>query len=137
MDNQEQLSATSRAEYIRMARESCSRNIGNGTNKNYGAKNKENIKYEKQGTWNPPDMKSLTMPEKGVAFSSFHLKTMLIRITLALALFLSVFLFDKFGVKINNFSSADVQSLISSNQSIDEAENFFVNLYEKLVKAED
>jgi hypothetical protein len=135
MDNQEQLSATSRAEYIRLARESCARNIGlgNGMNKNHGVKYKEN-KYENQGLWNQPDIKKLEVPEKGTVLASFHLKAFLIKTTLALAVFLGVFLFDRFEMKISNFSSADIQNLIASNQGIEEAEDFFVSLYEKFAQ---
>ncbi len=134
MDKLEQMHALSREEYIRLARESCKKNLSyNGGNlKNHGInKSKGNIKTEKPKTWDQTDMKTR------LNLSSVNLKPLLIRIICAFVLFLAVFLIDKFDVKINSFNSKYIQDLVSSKQSIEDAENFFVSLFEEFAKSEE
>ena len=139
MDNQEQLQALSRDEYIRIARESCTRNLGyNGGSKNHNGKmNKGYANAEKIRPWDqsvPSHRPELT---DSFVLAPFKVKSLLIRLICALVLFLSVFLFDKFDLKVKTFNSKNIQEMVSSSQSIDDAENFFVNLFEQFVKSED
>lgn len=142
MDNQEHLQTLSRDEYVRLARESCTRNLSyNGGNiKNHGMnKNKGYINPDKVRTWDQTDMKStdMSMTETHFNMTSINVKSLLIRLICALMLFLTVFLIDKFDVKVKTFDSKYIQDLVSSDQGIDQAENFFVTLFEQFVKKED
>lgn len=140
MDNQEQLQALSRDEYIRLARESCTRNQGynSGTKNHNGKMNKgygytEKIKpFEQSGQSHRPE---LAASQFGIA--PFKVKSLLIRLICALVLFLSIFLFDKFNLKVRTFNSKNIQEMVSSSQSIDDAESFFANLFEQFVKSEE
>ncbi|MGB8453834.1 MAG: hypothetical protein WCD89_16105 [Anaerocolumna sp.] len=138
MDNQEQLQALSRDEYIRLARESCTRNLSSGGgNKNHGV-NKNNMKAEKLRSWDQNDMNNgFSLTNTGLNITSINIKSLLIRLICAFILFLSVFIIDKFNVKVKTFDSKYIQDLVSSDQSIDQAENFFVSLFEQFVKTED
>ncbi len=130
----------SRNEYIRLARESCTRNLSyNGGNiKNNGmGKSKGYLKTEKLKAWDYADLKNRQgMAENRFIMSAASLKSLLIRLICALVLFLVIFLIDAFDIKINSFNSRYIQDLVTSNQSMDKAENFFVSLYEEFVKSE-
>lgn len=136
MDNQEQFPGLSRDEYIRLARESCTRNLsygGNpknhGGNKNKGFNNTEKFKVQ-AGMGH-----KFNVAGEGFHVSSFKIKSFLIRVICAMVLFLAIFLFDKFDVKIKTFNSQNIKEMVSSNQSIDDAESFFVNLFEQFANS--
>ncbi len=138
MDNQEHLPVLSRDEYIRLARESCTRNLSytNGATKNYGTY--KNLKSENPKLWNRADVKNrFSMGRTGLNIPAINLKSFLIRIICALMLFLTIFIIDKFGVKLKAFNSKYIQEMVSSNKSIEDAENFFVSLFEDFVKTEE
>ena len=139
MDNQEQLQALSRDEYIRIARESCTRNLGyNGGTKNHGKMNKGYAYTEKIRPWDQSEPSHRSeLVDSHFTIAPFKVKSLLIRLICALVLFLSIFLFDKFDLKVKTFNSKNIQEMVSSNQSIDEAETFFVNLFEQFVKSEE
>ena len=135
MENQEELMDYSRAEYIRHARESCTRNLGSshsGKNNNqYKELQKEQKRalsaYAKTDTYQ-------TLPGEDFAMPVFHYKSILIRVICCALIFLSVFIIDKFDISVKKFSSDTVKEYISSNEGIEEAQNFFVSIYEKVVK---
>lgn len=139
MDNQEHLQAVSRDEYIRLARESCTRNLSpNGSNRNHGGnKNKGYINTDKMKTWDKAeDYHKSDFADTGIKMAPITIKSLLIRVICAMLLFLTIFIIDKFDVKIKTFDSNYIKELVSSNQTIDEAEHFFVSLYEKIVKTD-
>lgn len=139
MDNQEQLQALSRDEYIRIARESCTRNLGyNGTKNHNGKMNKGYAYTEKTRPWDQGGMSHRPeLTDSQFTIAPFKIKSLLIRLICALVLFLSIFLFDKFDLKVKTFNSKNIQEMVSSSQSIDDAETFFVNLFEQFVKSEE
>ncbi|WMJ88137.1 hypothetical protein [Anaerocolumna sp. MB42-C2] len=141
MDNQEHMRALSRDEYIRMARESCNRNAGyNSSNsKNHGTnKNKGYLNSEKFRTWDQAAPVSRhNLSEDGLNMTAVNIKSLLIRTICALILFLTVFIFDKFDLKVNTFNTKYIQDMVTSNQSINQAEDYFVSLFEKFVKKEE
>ncbi len=140
MDNQEQLQTLSRDEYIRIARESCTRNLGyNGGAKNHSSKMNKGYAYtEKIRPWDQGGMGyKPELTDSPFTIAPFKVKSLLIRLICALVLFLSIFLFDKFDLKVKTFNSKNIQEMVSSSQSIDDAESFFVNLFEQFVKSEE
>lgn len=138
MDNQEHLQALSRDEYIRLARESCTRNLSyNGNYKNHsGSKNKGYISTDKLKAWDQAETKhKFGFTDAGLNWAPVKIKSLLIRIICALVLFLAIFLIDKFDVNVKSLNSENIQNLVASDQSIDEAENFFVKLFDQFVKS--
>jgi hypothetical protein len=136
MENQEELMTHSRAEYIRLARESCTRNLG----ANHSGKNnnqyKELQKEQKRAlsTYVKTETYQTTVPGEDTILPVIHFKPILIRVICCALIFLSVFIIDKFDITIKNFTSATVEEYITSNAGIEEAQNFLVSLYEKVVK---
>ncbi|MFV0344077.1 MAG: hypothetical protein ACK5JH_14530 [Anaerocolumna sp.] len=113
MDEQEELISYSRAEYIRLARESCANNLdshhmGRNTNK-------------------------VSLPEVN-GLPNFRVKSLLIRVICCALIFLFVFIIDKFDISLKNVSVGTIQEWISSNKGIEEAQNFIVQMYEKVLK---
>jgi hypothetical protein len=140
MDNQEHLQAVSRDEYIRLARESCTRNLGpNGSYKNHGGnKNKGYLNNDKMRTWdNAEEYHKSDFADTGLNMVPVNIKSLLIRVICAMLLFLTVFIIDKFDFKTKTFDSNHIKQLVSSNQTIDEAEDFVISLYKKIVKNDD
>ena len=133
--------ALSRDEYIRMARESCNRNLSYGGSnvKNHGInKNKGYGNTEKIRTWDDTDSrKRYNLGEYGLNMTTINLKSFLIRTICALVLFLAVFLIDKFDIKVTTFNTKYIEDMVSSNQSIEQAEDYFVSLFEQFVKTEE
>ncbi len=141
MDNQEHMRALSRDEYIRMARESCNRNVGyNSSNaKNHGTnKNKGYMNSEKFRTWDQADsMNRYNLSESGFNMTNVNLKSLLIRTICALILFLAVFIFDQFDLKVNTFNTKYIKDMVTSSQSIEQAEDYFVSFFKQFVKTEE
>lgn len=136
MDNQEELMAHSRAEYIRLARESCTRNLGSNHSGKNNNQYKEMQKEQRRAlsTYAKTETYETTLPDVDSILPVFHFKPVLIRVICCALIFLSVFIIDKFDITIKNFNSNTVKEYISSNEGIEEAQNFFVSLYEKVVK---
>ncbi len=136
MENQEELMDYSRAEYIKLARESCTRNLG----MNHAGKNSNQYKelqreqkralaaYAKTESYHD------ALPGENYTLPVIHYKTLLIKVICCALIFLSVFILDKFDITYKNFSSNTVKEYISSTGGIEEAQNFFVSIYEKIVK---
>lgn len=136
MENQEELMVPSRAEYIRLARESCTRNLGSynlGKNHNpYKELQKEQRKvlssYAKTETY------QTSLPGEETVVPAFRVKSILVKLICCALIFLSVFIIDKFDITVKNFSSNTVKEYIASNEGMEQAQNFFVTMYEKVVK---
>jgi hypothetical protein len=138
MDNQEQFSVPSRAEYIKLARESCNKNFTTtlGNSKNQKQKYTE-TKLPVKSSWDQiSNSYDSTIPSKGFNLSNMSIKILLVRTVLALLLFLTVLLFDKLDLSVKTLNSGYIEKMVTSNQTIEEAENYFVNLFEKFVKSE-
>lgn len=119
MDKQDDLLMPNRAEYIKLARESCSRNQSGGMNgKVHGAyKIKEKILSE-DGT--------------PIHTEGINVKIFLIRLICASLLFLSILLMDQFDFKIKQVTVSQVESLVADSIGIEDAQNFFVSFLDKL-----
>ncbi len=133
MDHQEDFSVPSRAEYIKLARESCTRNLNapSGNSKNNGKMKDENnnIKFNLFKKRDTTDYYNFTQGEFDIPNSSMRL--FLIRTICAFMLFLTVFIIDKLNIEFKGISSNFIQQLVSSNQGIEDAENFLVSLFDK------
>ena len=134
MDNQEKYSVPSRAEVIKIARDSCSRNLSS-VNKN----NKNQIvnKNKDQSMMDRFDFEKQTGAKTPFSLNTMTVKFLLIRVICAFVLFLAVLLIDKFDVKINAVNSEFVQELVSTNKGIEDAENFVVSFFEQFAKEEE
>jgi len=129
MDNQEEYSVSTRAEFIKLARESCAKNL---SSMNRNSKNQTLSKSKELSTKNP-----FTITGSGLDMPAMTIKTFLIRTICALMLFLTVLLIDKMDIKLKVLNSNIIQESVSSNQGIDDAETFFVSFLEKIMKTDD
>ncbi|MDF2951510.1 MAG: hypothetical protein K0S18_1093 [Anaerocolumna sp.] len=107
-NHQEELKVLSRADFIKLARDNCSRNISS-------ISSDKNIPYQNIRQSSPA-------------------KRLLIRFIFALCILLSVIVIDKIDEQFNNKASLAIEKWVSSNQSIEEAEAFFVSLFEKITE---
>ncbi|WP_033166228.1 hypothetical protein [Clostridium sp. KNHs205] len=127
MDKQEEFMIPNRAEYIKLARESCSRNqSGNLNGKVHTAyKNKEKLMREEfypAGVDVPTDRPGQTV----------NMKLFLVRLICACLLFLTVILMDQFDFSIKEVNVKQIEELVSDNVGVEEAQNFFVTFLDKL-----
>ncbi len=128
----------SRDEYIRMARESCLKNLHP---ENQGGKGD----LHKKDNYKSSHINSRTqyVKEEGqglfqlLGIQSASMKNLLIRLICALVLFLAILMIDKFDVSIKSFNSGSIEQSITSNQGLEKAEDFFVSVYKKIVKEEE
>lgn len=136
MDNgQSDYIVKSRDEYIRMARESCVKNLYPESSgkpdvhkknlyKSYGFREGDSYQSEGEGFLLGFNMKS-------IGFKFFLIRTICV-----LVLFLAVIMVDKLNVSFKSFNSTAIEELISSNQSLEKAEDFFVSVFKSLDKGE-
>lgn len=133
MDHQEDFSVPSRAEYIKLARESCTRNLNapSWNSKNNGKMKDENknIKFNLFKKRDTADYYNFTEGEFDIPSGS--MRVFLIRAICAFMLFLTVFIIDKLNIEFKGISSNFIRQLVSSNQGIEDAENFLVSLFDK------
>lgn len=134
MEHQEEYSNTNRAELIKIARESCANNL-NSLNRNYRNKNSDWYKNPTKG--DGMDTKRRAMDHDNIFhLSSKSLKSMLLRIIVALMLFLSVLLCDKYDFKFKMVNREYIQEIIATNQGIEDAENFVASIIKDFVNVE-
>lgn len=106
--NEEEFTVLTRSEFIRQARDNCSRNLN---------------PYNQHKKIEENNIQELSAP-----------KRLLIRGVFALLVLLTVIVLDKIDVKFNTGNGLYIEKMITSNQSIDEAQDFFISIYEKLAK---
>lgn len=131
MDNQEEYPNLSRAELIKLARDSCSKNLGpvNRNSKEYGlAKQKEQHYY---------DGRAYDLSGKLSEIPPVSIKFFLIRVICALMIFLTVLLIDKLDINFGSVNSDYIRKCVSSNQEIEDAERIVVSFFEDFVKADE
>lgn len=104
--SRENITVLNRADYIKLARDNCNKNI-NGVNHN-----------------------SIKAAEQSVQETS-SLRRFLTRCVCALLILVAVIIFDKINIQFKTENSKTIESWITSSQGIEDAENFFVSLYEK------
>lgn len=102
----ENITVLNRADYIKLARDNC--------NKNMNSINHNNVKV---------------MQETVQAPSS--IRRFLTRCVCALLILLAVIIFDKINIQFKTGNSEIIENWINSSQGIEDAENFFVSLYER------
>jgi hypothetical protein len=139
MDHQEDFSMPSRAEYIKLARESCTRNLNApGLNSKNNSKMKDDnkdIRYNFLKKKDTSDYYNFSQGEFDIPNSTMRI--FIIRAICAFMLFLTVFIIDKLKIEFKGISSNSIKELVSSNQGMEEAENFFVSLFDKEKVNED
>ncbi|MDF2610161.1 MAG: hypothetical protein K0R92_1635 [Lachnospiraceae bacterium] len=106
--NQEELKVLSRADFIKMARDNCSKSMSS-------LSSDKNIVYQNVRPSSPA-------------------KRLLVRFVCALFILLSVIVIDKISGRLNKSASLTIEKWVSSNQSIEEAEEFFVTLFERITE---
>lgn len=127
----------SRDEYIRMARESCLKNLHPESQGGKGDLNKKEIHRLSHNN------SASSYKDNGAGFfqmlgiKNTNLKYLLIRLICAMVLFLAILMIDRFDVSIKSFNSGFIEKSITSNQGIEKAEDFFVSVYKKIVKEEE
>lgn len=123
MDKQDDYIMPSRAEYIKLARESCSRNHSSNINGKahnaYKVKEKGLIEDIRTG-------EARTGEAEGRNFKIF-----LTRLICASLLFLMVFLMDQFDFSIKQVTVSKIERLVADNIAIEDAQNFFVSFLDK------
>ena len=132
MDHQEDFSVTSRAEYIKLARESCARNL-NASHinlKHNGKKKSDTGKMHHHNKRTYIDSYDFDRGELDISPGS--MRAFMIRTVCAIMLFLTVLMIDKLNIEFQGISSHSIEELVSSNDGITKAENFFVSLIEKM-----
>lgn len=121
MDNIEQQNhGKSRAETIKQARESCNRNLSPA------AKNSNKSTVKSSYIYNKAD--TLESREKNI----FPLKSFVIRIVCAFAIFVAVQTISSFDIKNDTNYSNNIETLITSNVTVEKAEEFIVSLLDKI-----
>lgn len=126
MDNQEEYSVPSRAEFIKLARESCTKNL---SSVNCNSKNQPSLRYKEPNKNNELSLWKQELP-------TISIKLFLIRTICAVMLFLTVLFIDKMDIKWKSLSSEFIQECISSNQGIENAEEVVASFFEKYVDTE-
>jgi hypothetical protein len=132
MENQEEYYSPSRSELIKIARESCNRNMNtanwNNKERNYNA---YKIKNNSTGKY---DTKFSTAADRQPILTGVSLKLFILRIVCAAVILTTILLIDKFDWNLYNVNSDFIYKCVTTNVSIDEAENFVVSIYEDLIK---
>ncbi len=126
MDNQEEYSVPSRAEFIKLARESCTKNL---SSVNGNSKNQPSLRYKEPNKNNELSLWKQELP-------AISIKLFLIRTICAAMLFLTVLFIDKMDIKWKSLNSEFIQECISSNQVIENAEEVVASFFEKYVDTE-
>lgn len=124
MEKQEEFMVPNRAEYIRLARESCSRN--QSVNINGKAKNA----YRNKEMFMAGDG-NLSEAEYIGTGQSNGMKIFLIRLICASLLFLAVFLMDQFNFHIKQVNVSMIEKQVSNTMEVKEAQDFFVSVWDK------
>ena len=139
MDNQNDYMVSSREEYIRLARESCLKNLGNKSEDvDTSKKSKINLltspySYEK----NNYGKESYIISSGKIDFNQPWVKRVLIRTICALVLFLAIYAIDKLKFTYKELNSQSIETIVTSSQGFDATEDYFVNLFKNMVKDDD
>lgn len=124
----------SRAEYIRQARESCLKQLSNvqlyskAYDVNYMEQplSEENIPVRKKLRMfqedTRPDME--TVPNVQEQMNSY--RSLIVRCICAIILFLSIFAFDKFDIKVGTVSKQVIKEYVTGNDFLKDIENIIV-----------
>ncbi len=131
MDNQEEYASLSRADFIKLARESCSKNLGPVSRNNKESnlfRQKEQRGYES---------KSYGTTNSGFEIPPVTIKIFLIRFICALMIFLTVLIIDKMDLNHKVLNSEYFQKSLASNQRLEDAEEAVVSLISDIVKVEE
>jgi hypothetical protein len=139
MDNQNDYMVSSREEYIRLARESCLKNLGNNSGEmDTNKKNKVNLvgsPYSYDKTDYGKD--TFFIPGGKLNLNQKWIKHLLIRTICALVLFLTIFLVDKLKFTYKELNSQSIETIVTSSKGFDATEDYFVNLFKSFVKEDE
>lgn len=138
MDNQNDYMVSSREEYIRLARESCIKNLGNSHgDMDVSKKNKVNIlgspySYDK----NEYGKESYLIAREKMNFNQPWVKRLLIRTICALVLFLSIYAIDRLNFTYKELNSQSIETIVTTSRGFDATEDYFVNLFKNIMKVD-
>ncbi|SHO45786.1 hypothetical protein [Anaerocolumna xylanovorans] len=124
MDKQEEFMVPNRAEYIRLARESCNRNQSANIN------GKAKIAYRNKEMLMAGDGSLYGEEDIGTGQKT-GMKIFLIRLICASLLFLTVLLMDQFNFHIKQVNVSMIEDQISDSIGVKEAQDFFVSVLDK------
>jgi hypothetical protein len=142
MDNQEEFSTLSRADLIKLARESCTKNLSsrNFNSRNLASRNLSSSNLDSMYR-NSKDKRlygnTYTMTGKKFELPPFSIKFFVIRLLCALMIFLTVLMIDKMNINLKVVNSENIKNCVASNQEIENAEELVVSFFEDFVKAEE
>jgi hypothetical protein len=132
------MTGISRAEYIRQARESCLRQLSNtqlysrpydvnyidtepAANEQLNKKKAKVMKLFHTGTEETSPEEEMSTPEEMASYRS-----LVIRGVLAIMLFLCIFAFDKFNLKIGDLTNSMIKEYVTGNDALKDLENILV-----------
>ncbi len=128
----------SRSEYIRQARESCLRQLSTLQssasaydsyyldNALQNAKQETNRKTRPYHTLFHEGSEAASVEDNSKEIAAFRF--LVVRTVCALLLFLSIFLIDKFDIKIGSFNSDKVQEYVTGKDNLKQLEEFVITL---------
>lgn len=131
MDNQEEYAALSRADFIKLARESCSKNLSP-----VSRSNKESNLF-RQKEYRGYENKSYGASNSGFDIPPVTIKLFLIRFICALMIFLTILIIDKLDLNHKTVNSEYFQECLASNQGIKDAEEAVASFISDFVKIEE
>jgi hypothetical protein len=138
----------SRAEYIRQAREACLRQLSElqATARAYDSyyldssiKHAEVLPHNNSSKNVESDHIPVNYLQEDTAYQEAQenkkdlvaFRFLIIRMVCAIVIFLSVFLIDKFHIKIGGFASENIKEYLTGNDTFDSLENMIVTLLKK------
>lgn len=139
MDNQNDYMVSSREEYIRLARESCLKNLGNNTGDiNTSKTNQVNLlgspySYET----NEYGKESFLISSGKINFNQPWIKRLLIRTICALVLFLSIYAIDKLNFTYKELNSQSIETIVTTSRGFDATEEYFAKLFKSMGKEDE
>ncbi|HKL80743.1 MAG TPA: hypothetical protein VJ888_09960 [Mobilitalea sp.] len=123
----------SRAEYIRQAREACLKqmNLAPSGGRSFEDRGEEDsTSHSEQALKKKVKGMKLLREDVGddEAYEEASFRALIIRTVCAIVIFMSVFVIDKFDVKLGNFSNQTIQEFVTGKDSITELEDMIVSL---------
>ncbi|HKL98505.1 MAG TPA: hypothetical protein VJZ06_01200 [Mobilitalea sp.] len=122
----------SRAEYIRQAREACIKqmNVAPSVGRNLEDRGEEDSTSHSEQV-PKKKVKGMKLFREDVgdneAYEEASFRALIIRTVCAIVIFLSIFIIDKFNIKLGDFSNQTIQEFVTGKDSISELEEMIVS----------
>lgn len=128
MEESEQYHTPSREEYIKLARENCSKNLGTWSRGTYDSDINARKKQDKLESLFLRRKKGSGRSLSGQLLSkSFEMRMFLLRTVVAIVLFLFFVLMQKFDLNILSLTTELIEESVVTNQNLEEAEKYIEN----------